>query len=50
MNSQQSNFQPRETHLTMLKFIKTGNSGNGDSLKGPREFRDIRGDISKPKG
>jgi hypothetical protein len=34
----------------MLKFIKTGNSGNGDSLKGPREFRDIRGDISKPKG
>jgi hypothetical protein len=39
MNSQQSNFQPRETHLTMLKFIKTGNSGNVDSLKGPRNRR-----------
>jgi hypothetical protein len=34
----------------MLKFIKTGNSGNGDSLKGPGEFRDIRGDISNRRG
>jgi hypothetical protein len=34
----------------MPKFAKTGNSGNGDSFKGPREFRDILGDIPKPKG